>query len=134
MKIKSLALIGAMAICLMPVVATANTGANDITIANNSNHTATAYAGKKGIIQPHSQITVPGFAIGMYCTNDCEAKVFMDDHCKGKSISTVTLNLKEGIKRVVDTDNSETPYHVVGAGRMVSIEGGPQRKWYQLFS
>jgi len=144
MKITNLASIAVAALSIATTAVYANTtGKYDITIANNSNAAATAFAGnspcsnaagKKGIIQPHSQVTVPGFAIGMYCTADCVAKVYMSENCTGKSIASVVVNIKEGIKSIQNTDDSESPYRVVGGGTYVSIEGGPQRKWYQLFS
>jgi len=136
MKLKKLALLGAIAITAAPLAAQA-----DITIYNNTNSPATAYvnnspcsnaAGSKGIIMPHQSISVPDWAANLFCSHECTANVFMTKNCSGKSVASVTGNTRDGVKKV---DNHHVNgYRVVGNGKSVTIEGGPQKKkWYQLF-
>lgn len=138
MKKKHLALLGAMTLSLVPFTAFA-----DITIKNNTNTPATAFAGsspcsnaagEKGVMHPHSQVTIPDFLVGMYCNNDCVAQVFMSKNCSGKAIASVTANKRDGIKSVKNNDTSSSAYHIEGTGKTITIEGGPAKKWYQIFS
>ena len=139
MKIKSLALLGAIALSISPIAAFA-----DLTIINNSNSPATAIAGLspcssaapggKGIIQPGGgRVDVPDWAIGIYCTSDCTAQVYMTKNCTGKSVATCTANKKEGVKSCVNHTKSADGYRIVGTGKTITIEGTTTRKWYQLF-
>lgn len=138
MKIKSLALLGAIVLSTASFAAYAK--AQDMTINNNTNNVATASAGispcsgsigDRGIIKPHNNVVIPSWAIGMYCTSDCKAQVYMSKNCSGKSIATVTANVREGVKKI--ENHSVDGYQVAGSGFNMTIEGGPQKKWYQLF-
>lgn len=135
MKFKNILMLGAIAFCTTSVAAYA-----DMTIANNTNSVATAYAGsspcsnaagERGIIQPHGSVQVPDFVIGIYCTHNCTAEVFMSKNCSGKSIASVIANKKDGVVSI--TNHDVDGYRVVGAGKSVAVEGGPARKWYNLF-
>ena len=137
MKIKHLALLGAVALSVSPIAAFA-----DLHISNNSNSPATALAGMspcssaagtRGVIKAHGEISVPDFLVGMYCKKDCQAHVFMTKNCSGKSIATVVANMHDGVKSIQNSDNSPDGYRVVGSGKNVAIEGGPHRKWYRMF-
>ncbi len=137
MKMKYLALLGAVTLSITPFAAFA-----DLTIKNNTNSPATAFAGNspcsnaagdRGVMQPHGQVVIPDFLVGMYCTSDCKAQVFMSKNCSGKSIATIVANKREGVKSIINNDNSTNAYHIEGRGNTISIEGGPSRKWYQLF-
>jgi hypothetical protein len=139
MKIKSLAILGALSLSILPITSFA-----DITITNNTNSPATAFAGNspcsnaagdRGVIQPHSQIVIADWIVGIYCTTDCKAEIFMTKNCSGKSIATVTANKKDGVKSTISHDDRADGYRIIGTGKSVSIEGNPQaeRKWYQLF-
>lgn len=139
MKQKSLSILSAIAISVLPIAAFA-----DITITNNTDSAATAYAGNspcsnaagdRGVIQPHGKVVIADWIVGIYCTNDCKAEIFMSKNCSGKSIATATANKREGVKSVVSHDDRPDGYRIVGTGKEVSIEGHPQaeRKWYQLF-
>lgn len=135
MKIKHLATIAAFVMSMSSMAAHA-----DLFIANNTDASATAYAGTspcsnaagdRGIIKPHGSVQIPDFLVGMYCTNNCKAQVFMSKNCSGKSIATVTANKKQG---VIDIENHGIEgYQVVGSGKSISIEGGQSRKWYNWF-
>ena len=114
----------------------------DITIKNNTNSPATAFAGNspcsnaagdRGVMQPHGQVTIPDFLVGMYCTSDCKAQVFMSKNCSGKSVATIIANKREGVKSITNSDKGPNAYHIEGKGSIVTIEGGPSRKWYELF-
>lgn len=137
MKIKSLALLGAIALSTVSYAAYA-TG-KDMTINNNSDAVATASAGvspcsgsigDRGIIKPHSNVVIPSWAVGMYCTSDCKAQVYISKNCSGKSIATVTANVRDGVKKIENHDVDG--YQVVGSGFNMSIEGAAHKKWYQL--
>jgi hypothetical protein len=137
MKMKLLVLLGAVTLSMTPFAAFA-----DITIKNNTSSAATAFAGNspcssaagdRGVMQPHAQVTIPDFLVGMYCSSDCKAQVFMSKNCSGKSIATIVANKREGIKSIANNDSSPNGYHLEGHGNTISIEGGPSRKWYQLF-
>ncbi len=136
MKIKGLALLGALTLSAIPFAA--NALGQDMVINNSSNNVATASAGispcsgsigDRGIIKPHSNVTIPSWAVGMYCTSDCKAQVYMSKNCSGKSIATVTANVREGVKKI--ENHGVDGYQVVGSGFNVTIEGGPQKKWYE---
>lgn len=135
MKLKSLLMLSAMTWSMSSAVAYA-----DMLIANNTETAATAYAGSspcsnaagdRGVIKPHSSVQVPDFVIGIYCTHNCTAEVFMNKNCSGKSIASVIANKKDGVVSI--TNHDVDGYRVVGTGKSVSVEGGPARKWYQLF-
>ncbi len=142
MNIKSLVMLSALTACIIPMTAFA-----DMNITNNTNTAATAFAGispcsnaagERGIIQPHGQVTIPDFLVGLYCTADCKVEVFMTKNCSGKSISTVTANVRDGVKKIdnhnTNPDGSTIPdsFRIEGSGKNITIEGGPARKWYQL--
>lgn len=127
MRMKTLALLGALTVSAVPFAAQA-----DITIHNNTNAPATANvsispcsnaAGNKGIIMPHSSITIPDFLVGLYCTSDCKAQVFMSRNCSGKPVATVVGNVRQGVKSIAN--NNVDGYTLAGSGKDISIEGGP---------
>jgi hypothetical protein len=134
MRMKTLALLGALAFSAAPFAAQA-----DITIHNNTNAPATASvsispcsnaAGDRGVIKPHSSITIPDFLVGLYCTSDCKAQVFMSRNCSGKSIATVTGNVRQGVKNI--DNHSVKGFRLAGSGKDITIEGGPAKKWYNF--
>lgn len=138
MKLKSLALLGAISFSIIPLAAFA-----DLTIVNNSSSAATASvtgspcssaAGNMGILQPHGgKVVVKDWILNMYCKNGCTGHVYMNRNCSGKSIAEVKASTKDGVTDVQVADGSTDAYKIVGRGHNVSIEGGPSRKWYQLF-
>ena len=139
MKIKSLALLGAISLSVMSFAAHADT-----VIVNNSDLPATALAGLspcssaapggKGVIQPHGgRVEVPDWAVGIYCSSDCTAQVFMSKNCSGPAIASCVANKKDGVKKC--TSNSSN-YRIEGwPGKNIRIEGAAPKakKWYQLF-
>jgi hypothetical protein len=131
MQKKYLTMLGVIALSCTPFTAFA-----DVTIQNNTNSPATAIAGlspcsnaagEKGVIKPHGKVTIPDFLVGMYCTNDCKAHVYMSKNCSGKSIATVTANKREGVKLIENEDKTPGGYHLEGGGSTITIEGGPSR-------
>lgn len=138
MKLKKLALIGALALSFSPIAAFA-----DLTIVNNTASAATASvtgspcssaAGSLGILQPHGgKVVVKDWVMNMYCKKGCTGHVYMNRNCSGKSIATVNASTAQGVISVTDVDNSPDAYRVSGTGKNVTLEGGPHRKWYQLF-
>ena len=134
MRMKTISLFGALAFATVPFAAQA-----DITIHNNTNSPATASvsispcsnaAGDRGIIMPHSSITIPDFLVGLYCTSDCKAQVFMSRNCSGSSIATVVGNVREGVKSIENHDANG--FRLAGSGKDISIEGSSGKKWYNL--
>lgn len=134
MRMKTLALLGTLTLASVPFAAQA-----DITIHNNTNSPATASvsispcsnaAGDRGIIMPHSSITIPDFLVGLYCTSDCKAQVFMSRNCSGKSIATVVGNVKQGVKSI--DNHNVNGFRLAGNGKDISIEGGSANKWYNF--
>jgi len=136
MKIKSLALFGALALSIIPLTSFA-----DIIIHNNTNTAATATAGNsqcsgaipQGVMKPHTTVTIPDFLADMFCKDGCTANVYMSRNCSGKPIATVEASTAKGITKVTNNDKSATGYKVVGLGKEISIEGGAAKKWYELF-
>lgn len=139
MKIKSLALLGAITFSVIPYAAFA-----DLTIVNNTSTAATASvvgspcssaAGHLGILQPHGgKVVVKDWVMNMYCKHGCTGNVYMNRNCSGKPVATVKASTSEGVISVDVADKtSPDAYKVAGLGKNVSIEGGPSRKWYRLF-
>lgn len=135
MKIKHLTLLGAITLSTISFAAYA-----DLSITNNTKTGATASAasspcsgsiGSKGVIAPGGHVEIPDWAVGVYCRTNCTAHVYMSKNCSGKSIATVTANMKDGVVDVIN--NGVDGYHVEGRGKVMTIEGGPSRKWYELF-
>lgn len=137
MKLKHIALAGAIALGSLPFTAFA-----DMSIVNNTNSPATASVanpkspcsgviGDRGIIKPHGTITIPDWAVNMYCKNGCTAHVYMNKNCAGKSIAEVNATTASGVTQV--NNQGVDGYHIEGIGKTVSIEGGPARKWYEYF-
>ncbi len=146
MKFKSLAILGAITLSVVTFGAYAGEefiGKNDVTITNNSDTAVTASAGnsgcsskagKKGVIDPGQSVVVPGFAIGMFCTNDCIVRVYTSRSCDGKIIAEATANLSEGIKEIRNANDTPGAYKVTGGGRVAFVEGhATAKKWYQIF-
>ena len=139
MKIKSLALLGAVALSIIPMAAFA-----DLKITNNTDAPATAFAGNspcsssapggKGVIQPNGGfVEVPDWAVGIYCSSDCRAEVFMSKNCSGKPVATCIGNKRDGIKSCNNHDKRDGGYRVEGyPGKNIRIEGrAPAKAWYQ---
>lgn len=133
-RIRSIALLSALTISISPLLAHA-----DVIINNYTNAPGTAYAGMspcssvagdKGIIKAHSKMVVPQFVLDVYCSKSCKANVFMTKNCTGHKIATLTVD-KTGITGI-SNDNVDG-YVVSGGGKNVSVNGGPQRKWYEIF-
>lgn len=135
MKIKCLALLSTVSLSIIPLTAFA-----DLTLVNNTASPATASvtgspcssaAGNLGILQPHGgKVVVKDWILNMYCKNGCTGHVYMNRNCSGKSIATVMAKTSDGVTSVSDVADG---YKIAGMGKSVSIEGGPSRKWYQLF-
>lgn len=134
MKIKSLALLGAITISIIPVAALA-----DITVTNLTKSPATASLESgacsgsvpPGVIKPGQTLVVKDWIIKQFCKNGCKANLYMDKNCHSKIVATAEVNPTEGVKNIHNT--GVDGYHVEGGGKYVTLQGGPARKWYQLF-
>ena|SRR3990167_1096001 len=135
MKIKNLALLGALSLSIIPAIALA-----DITVVNNTKSPASASIEKgpcsgsvpPGVIKPGQTLNVPAWVIKSYCKNGCKANLYMDKSCHSKVAATAEVNPADGVFNI--HNNDVDGYHVEGGGSQITLEGGPARKWYQIFS
>lgn len=143
MKIKSLALLGALTLSIIPMTVFADT-----VIVNNSDSPATALAGNspcssqapggQGIIQPNGKpLAIKDWVVGIYCSKDCVAQLFMHKNCGGKPAVTCTVNKNDGVKKCESHDKRADGYRIEGfPGKNIRIEGkAAPTTWFQrLFS
>lgn len=135
MKIKSLALLGALSVSIIPLVAFA-----EVTVINNTKSPASASIENgpcsgsvpPGVIKPGQTLVVKDWILKQFCKNGCKANLYMDKSCHSKAAATAEVNPTQGVFNI--HNNGVDGYHVEGGGNSISLEGGPARKWYQIFS
>lgn len=102
----------------------------DMTLTNKTNTPATAIAGfspcsniagSKGIVQPHSSLSVPQAVLDIYCPASCEASIYMSKNCSGRRIAIVTANKTNGVTKIVNL--GVKGYEVHGSGMNLDVTG-----------
>lgn len=129
--IKTLIVITASA---LPLVAQAD----KLTIVNDTNRDSTSIINggscsqdvlqEGGVTRRHATNTVSATNVFLACRRDpanCQADVYMQEHCKGPKIGTVIMDTSKGIKSVTMIDNS---YAITGTGMTIHLTGGPAAK------
>ncbi|HTM63676.1 MAG TPA: hypothetical protein VL360_04160 [Gammaproteobacteria bacterium] len=135
MKMKSLALMSAIAITLSPFAA----HAVDLSVTNNTKTAASASLDNTGcsgvipmgVIKPGQTTNVKGWVLNRFCNPTCTAHIYMDKNCHSKVVATATVSASQGIVKV--ENHNVDGYHVEFTATHASLEGGPSRKWYQWF-
>ena len=131
--ISSLVLLTALS---SPVVASALSIGNSLTIRNHTNHDSTSIINdgrcsvdvlhEGGVTRKHTDKTIPAAALLAACLghfSDCKADVYMTDNCTGAKVAVVHFSIYTGIiQPIVTLDPS---YIMTGTGFEAQIDGGP---------
>lgn len=120
---KKIALASLLAAVAMPLIAKA-----DITIVNNTDYYGTGkidifcsnIAGDKGVIKPHSPLTVEQSVLDMVCSSTCDATVYVTKDCSGKAVAKAKLDGKKGVLSVTNLDSKR--FTITGGGNNITIE------------
>lgn len=102
----------------------------DVSVTNTSSAFYTAnmdlspcssIIGDKGIMKPHSALSIPKAVIDLYCgIKPCEAQVYLSKNCSGKKIAKVTIAKDKGVTNI---ENYDSDYVITGLGNTVTISG-----------
>jgi hypothetical protein len=133
--IKKTALLCMLSAVTFPAIAA------DINIINHTDSSGTGYVnnspcssqlGNRGILQPHSTLTVPLSIIKLFCLGStCEAHFYTTKDCSGKEIGSGTIDPNKGVTSV--TNNDKAHYTVSWNATEVTIDPvpGTWKDWFK---
>lgn len=124
-------------LCLAPAI----TFAADISIANNTDDYGTVkkgflcsgLAGDEGTLKPHQVFHLSAEIVDKFCREDCDIKIYAEEHCEGDIVATATISAAHGISNI---DNFRPDKYVFsGGGDNVTINPKKNsiKEWFSSF-